>query len=288
MKRQRLFGERQSRNHSQSSNFQSLMRKELYVWSEEHHQVQRVNVNQKALQHCLRNGKDPLISSKGAGNNAGSASTRDQDGLRYGERLHRGGLSGGGLRGRQNDTSREDAVRNTKTYLLPIIEQLHRQRRAEQCDNDRQKFSRGGRSRYFNGNDQTGHAARRQTSNQQSGLAISTYDRPQHNRGSVHGNTSAKRRPRRSRNAIEVVEALNDSDQKALLHSKVGMLVNKRFEVQQMLDQGSYGQIFIGFDHLDLRKVAVKFDEGKRKAERTSSSKRNHLKDEYDIYTTIR
>ncbi|KAH7695358.1 hypothetical protein AAVH_37584, partial [Aphelenchoides avenae] len=131
-------------------------------------------------------------------------------------------------------------------------------------------------------------ADRRQTNNQQSGRASSTYDRPPNNRGSLRESSHAKHRPRRSRNAIEVIEALNDTDKKARLHGKVGMLVNKRFEVQQMIDQGSYGQIFIGFDHLLLRKVALKFDEGKRKAERASSTKRNHLKDEYDIYTTIR
>ncbi|KAH7702321.1 hypothetical protein AAVH_30525, partial [Aphelenchoides avenae] len=131
---------------------------------------------------------------------------------------------------------------------MPDTELCHGQRGAARCDNDRQQNIRDGRSGCFNGDNQ----------------------------------------PRRSRNAIEVIEALDDNEQKARLYSKVGMLVNMRFEVQQMIDQGSYGQIFVGFDHLLLRKVAVKFDEGKRKAERTSSSKRNHLKDEFDIYATIR
>ncbi|KAH7711709.1 Serine/threonine protein kinase [Aphelenchoides avenae] len=250
MKRQRPFGECVPRNNRQSSTFQSVMRKELYIWCEEQRQTQRVNVHQKALQKCLKNGKDPLISSKDAGSSDGNALTWEQAGLRHGDYSRHGGRSGGKLRGCQNRTSLGKPSGNAATYRIDRV-------------------------------------ARHQTSNQQSTRVSSGYDQPQHNRASLRGRSSVKHRPHRSRNAIEVIGALNDTDQKARLHSKVGMLVNKRFEVQQMIDQGSYGQIFMGFDHLLLRKVAVKFDEGKRKADRTSS-KRNHLKDEYDIYTTIR
>ncbi|KAH7696452.1 hypothetical protein AAVH_36476, partial [Aphelenchoides avenae] len=287
MKRQRIFSERVPRNDRQSSNFQNVMRKELYIWCEERHQVQRVSVNQDALQHCLRNGKDPLISSKDAINNDARASIRGQDGVRHGDDSPQGERSSGHRRGTRCNNSRGNALRTTSTYRSgPASSQ--RQRGAAQCDNDRQLNRRARSSGLFNGNNQTARATCRQTNNQQSGYASSEYDRLQNNRGSARGSSSVKHRPHRSRNAIEVVEALNDSDQKARLYSKVGMLVNKRFEVQQMLDQGSYGQIFVGFDHLFLRTVAVKFDEGRRKAERASSSKRNHLKDEYDIYTTIR
>ncbi|KAH7693509.1 casein kinase I, partial [Aphelenchoides avenae] len=285
MKRQRLFGERVPRNNRQSSNFQSVTQKELYIWCEEKHKAQRVSVNQNALHHCLRNGKDPL-TSKDAVKNYGGASTREQDGLRHGDHSQRGGHSRGLERGTQRLNSRGHAAVNALTHRSePASSQG--QRGATWHDNDRQQNSRGSRSGYFNGNNQR-RDDRRQTSIQQSGLADSGYNRPQHNRGSLRESSHAKHRPHRLQNAIEAIEALNETDQKARVHSKVGMLVNKRFEVQQMLDQGSYGQIFVGFDHLHLRKVAVKFDEGKRKAERTSSSKRNHLKDEYDIYTTIR
>ncbi|KAH7710769.1 casein kinase I [Aphelenchoides avenae] len=253
MKGQRLSSDRLPRNGRQSSNVDSVMQKELY---------------------------NPLISSKDAGNSGGNESTRDQGGGRRGGRSHRGGHSRGKRRGAHLDASPKSELINAPTYW-PCATSHRGQRGTAQRDSVRPQNSRG-RGGCFNGNKQTGHAAR----HLQPGLSSGAF--PPNNRGSVRGHMSAHHRPHRSRNAVEVVEALNDTDQKALLHSKVGMLVNKRFEVQQVLDRGSYGQVYVGFDHLLLCKVAVKFDEGKRNADRTSPSKRNELKDEYDIYTAIR
>ncbi|KAH7691295.1 Protein kinase, partial [Aphelenchoides avenae] len=171
----------------------------------------------------------------------------------------------------------------------------------------------------------TGRAARHQTSNHQPGLASGAC--AQNKRGSVRGNMSAHHRPHRSRNAIEVVEALNDTDQKALLHSKVGMLVNKRYvsaldrsplypfsrtltlvsvpgskfsksSTEAPTDRSTSASITFSCAKSPSNSTRVgtlvasssvsQPLVGKRNADRTSPSKRNELKDEYDIYTAIR
>ncbi|CAD5234821.1 unnamed protein product [Bursaphelenchus xylophilus] len=69
-----------------------------------------------------------------------------------------------------------------------------------------------------------------------------------------------------------------------LIKNKLGLIVNKRYEIVQRIDAGAFGATYIGEDlHNNRQRVAVKFDTG-RPEYKKSKRDENHLKYEFEVY----
>ncbi|CAD5228992.1 unnamed protein product [Bursaphelenchus okinawaensis] len=69
-----------------------------------------------------------------------------------------------------------------------------------------------------------------------------------------------------------------------LIKNKLGLIVNKRYEIVQRIDAGAFGSTYVGEDLMNNRqRVAVKFDTGRPEFTRSKRDE-NHLKYEFEVY----
>ncbi|KAI6210737.1 Protein kinase domain-containing protein [Aphelenchoides besseyi] len=73
-------------------------------------------------------------------------------------------------------------------------------------------------------------------------------------------------------------------EQDSLIKNKLGLIVNKRYQIVQRIDSGAFGSTYIGEDLQTGQRVAVKFDTGKTSEQKKSKKEENHLKYEFEVY----